>query len=66
MGRGHLAWEPLGPLEHQGCSTGQEGERRKDREPLVGAEPEVGLGGRRTEVGKAPSWDPKGLTCHRA
>lgn len=30
---------------------------------MVGAEPEVGLGGRRTEVGKAPFWDPTALTA---
>lgn len=28
---------------------------------MVGAEPEAGLGGRRTEVGMAPSWDPRAL-----
>lgn len=71
-GEGRLAWEPLAattpsgakpcppsPSEHQGCSIGQGGRGR--REPLVGAEPKVGLGGRRTEVGKAPSWDPRAL-----
>ena len=28
---------------------------------MVGAEPEAGLGGRRTEAGKAPSWDPRAV-----
>lgn len=51
---------PSGPLEHPGCSTGQEmGGCVVRGSPWLEPGPIVGAWGRRAEVGEAPSWDPR-------